>query len=494
MQAENKIVNDITNATTTKPTWYQNDVWLFNDLGMDGKQADNHKSFSFKRILQSWLKDAIKRYTYHYSISKSCLFIEYSLSSLAAFSIYLDTLSNDIKPNSMEEIERETIVGYIAFLAKKSYANVTRENRILVLSRFLDVNYERGWIPYKGKLIYSEDLPPREKKAPRFIPDIVVKQFNENIHHIDPHVRRILLVLQETGMRINEAIKLRFNCIFTDKDGDYFLKYFQSKLSKDHIIPISLELASTIKEQQQAVCKEWGTHILLFPVPIYIQPIKSQAPKRKTKKAGEQWIRRTLARHLDSFAEYYKIVDENGNLWNFTFHQFRHTVATKMINNDVPQYIVQRYLGHESPTMTARYAHIFDQSLKKAFTEFNGKMINISGDVVQSQEIAMDIAKGTDPDDIDARWLKKNIMAQALPNGTCALPSISKSCPHANACLACTNFLTDHRHLNTHTQQLEKTKVMIKQAKENGWQRQLDMNLTIEVSLEKIIATLKEPK
>lgn len=83
-------------------------------------------------------------------------------------------------------------------------------------------------------------------------------------------------------------------------------------------------------------------------------------------------------------------------------------------------------------------------------------------------------------------------MAQALPNGTCALPAISKSCPHANACLTCTNFRTDHRHLKTHKQQLTKTNEIIKQAKKNNWQRQLEMNVTIKDNLEKIINTLEE--
>ena len=82
-------------------------------------------------------------------------------------------------------------------------------------------------------------------------------------------------------------------------------------------------------------------------------------------------------------------------------------------------------------------------------------------------------------------------MAQALPNGTCALPVISNSCPHANACLTCVNFRTDHRYLSTHKVQLEKTKAIVQQAKQNGWQRQLEMNLTIQSNLEKIIGTLE---
>lgn len=46
------------------------------------------------------------------------------------------------------------------------------------------------------------------------------------------------------------------------------------------------------------------------------------------------------------------IRDNNGKRWIFTSHQCRHTVATAMINDGVPQHIVQKFLGHESPTMT----------------------------------------------------------------------------------------------------------------------------------------------
>jgi len=64
-----------------------------------------------------------------------------------------------------------------------------------------------------------------------------------------------------------------------------------------------------------------------------------------------------------SYAE--KIVDNKGKVFHFHSHAFRHTVGTKMINNGVPQHIVQKFLGNESPEMTSRYAHIFDETLKK---------------------------------------------------------------------------------------------------------------------------------
>ena len=84
-------------------------------------------------------------------------------------------------------------------------------------------------------------------------------------------------------------------------------------------------------------------------------------------------------------------------------------------------------MGHETPTMTMRYDHIHDQTMKKEFAQFQGKLVDVTGKVVENNNL--------EADNLDVQWLKKNIMAQALPNGLCALPTKIGSCPHANACL-----------------------------------------------------------
>ena len=84
--------------------------------------------------------------------------------------------------------------------------------------------------------------------------------------------------------------------------------------------------------------------------------------------------------------------------------------------------------------MTLRYARIYDQTLKQEVAKFHGKVVNIAGQVVESQNPEFDTA--------DLQWFKRNIQAQALPNGSCALPAPMKECPHANACLTCTHFRT----------------------------------------------------
>lgn len=94
------------------------------------------------------------------------------------------------------------------------------------------------------------------------------------------------------------------------------------------------------------------------------------------------------------------IVDREGAIFRFHAHAFRHTVGTRMINNGVPQHIVQKFLGHESPEMTSRYAHIFDETLKVEFTKFKEKLVTNHGDVLE-------LNNDNEVDDVDLQWFKK---------------------------------------------------------------------------------------
>ena len=58
----------------------------------------------------------------------------------------------------------------------------------------------------------------------------------------------------------------------------------------------------------------------------------------------------------------------------------------------------------------------------------------------------------------------------------CTLPAKAGSCPHANACLTCSHFRTTIDHLDSHKKQLEETEKIVKNTKQQGWHRHLEMN------------------
>ena len=88
--------------------------------------------------------------------------------------------------------------------------------------------------------------------------------------------------------------------------------------------------------------------------------------------------------------------------------------------------------------------------------------------------------------------MKRNVLAQSLPNGSCARPVVKGPCPHANACLTCGDFRTTAEFLPRHQEQLRQTEDIIAEAQKQGWERQAEMNRQVRSNLLRIITTLEE--
>src|SRR5258707_15407266 len=56
-----------------------------------------------------------------------------------------------------------------------------------------------------------------------------------------------------------------------------------------------------------------------------------------------------------------------------TPHQFRHSVATDMIEQGVDIYTVKEFLGHKSLAMTERYVKVYLSSLKAKYDAYRVK-------------------------------------------------------------------------------------------------------------------------
>ena len=169
-------------------------------------------------------------------------------------------------------------------------------------------------------------------------------------------------------------------------------------MNKDHTISISKELAGVIQEQQNYIRNNLGSSF------GYLFSGRSMGSKR--------FLPQNKPMNPSAFTDYLKrlcttnnICDASGQLWDLTAHQFRHSVGTRMINNGVPQHIIQRYLGHESPSMTATYAHLFDSTLSHEIAKYQGRTVNISGQVLSAENPELETS--------DLQWFKRKVQAQA---------------------------------------------------------------------------------
>lgn len=444
---------------------YDKDVWDLRKLIDLSACSNSNYLLNFTKFVPLWFKKAAKQYLRYCLATRAASHCQSRVKCLQIFAEFLKIQAVDVHA---ADIDRGVILRYLSYIAGRDLAATTRADYLIGLRQFFELAAREQWADVTEKrLIYDDDLPRAPRPQPRWIPSVVLDQLNQYLDELPAYIMRMILVLQECGRRLGELCAMPYDCLSQDASGDWFLHYRQYKMKKDHSIPVSREVVSVIQEQQREVLATRGQATRwLFPNPKD-QPVK-------------QYV---LMRALNMLSYRRNICDASGQPYHFQSHQFRHSVGTRMINSGVPQHIVQHYLGHESPEMTDRYAHLHDQTMKEAFAEFRGKVVDISGRVIE-QHSAVDSS--------DLQWVKKHVLAQALANGRCALPLVAGECPHANACLTCVHFRTDASFLLMHKAQLQTTQQLIHVSRANGWVRQTEMNERVEANLQKIITVLEE--
>lgn len=451
------------NKLIDKDELLEKDVWLASDIGLKPDNTHSIYYLPFSKITTPWLKTTAKRFVRLQASTRSFSTCRAYIRSLNHLDDYLKTLNEFLLPS---KFNRSFIIGFIQYLAKRELNPTTRGITLLNIRTFHQIALQEEWLDFPDRqVIFNSDLPKDKTITPKYISQQVLNQLKKHLHQLSPWMQNFVIILMETGRRVSEVSSLTFNCLEQDSDNDWLLRVHEKKLKRVRLIPISDNCVKAIHAQQNYLRNNEEISPLLFP---------SQR-ESKSPTISACYVNRALKK----LAEINNIVDSNGVIWKFSSHQFRHTVGTQMINSGVSQVMVQHYLGHESPEMTARYAHIHNETMKAAFSEYQGKLVDIQGKIK--------LADGH----IDARWLKKNIMSQALPNGLCSLPSTQNKCPHANACLTCAHFRTSKKHLNQHKEQLDETCKIIENAKQNGMERIAEMNTEVACNLKLIITTLE---
>ena len=457
------------------------DVWDIRDFGLQDNLCKSTTKLVFHHIHQEWLKIAAKRFIRYSMVNKSSRTLRGYLTYFNCFSEFLNRQYPSGKPT---EINRELVVGYLEWLRKKQISATSQNHRIGFLDLFFTTARREGWLSIPVDLLYPEDRAKPTKRIPRYIPDYVLEQINKQLDVLPEPVTRMILVIQECGLRVSELLLLPLNCLEKDTTGQWFIRFMRWKMNREDIIPISNELAAVIQEQQAYIQNQFGNSFNYLFCGRKRGSGKFCSSEETFIPVPKVMQYPTFARYLKRLIERGEITDEAGKLWDLESHQFRHTVGTSMVNRGVPLPVIQRYLNHDTPTMTMTYAHIYDETLKKEINKYHSKVINIAGEVIESENPALD-------NDTDLQWMKKQVLGEILPNGYCGLP-VQLTCSKGNACLQCGDFRTTREFLDQHKEHRERTKKALEKAKANNWKRQIQVNEEVFKNLNNIINELEK--
>ncbi len=183
------------------------------------------------------------------------------------------------------------------------------------------------------------------------------------------HLTRIVvLIALKTGMRWGEIISLKWqqspcsNYVDFDKNV-IFIHESMTKTQRSRHIP----LIGVVREAIGTIERIPGTDN------IFLNP-KTEKPFGSFKRSFHTALRRA-------------------GISDFRFHDLRHTFASSLVRSNVDLYTVQRLLGHTTPQMTQRYAHLGEDQMREAIEKIDTQPTNLLYNSVSHRAIPEKIAR-----------------------------------------------------------------------------------------------------
>jgi integrase len=449
---------------------YPREVWDLRVLRLDR----GVRYLRFDQITQGWLREVVKRWCRRrLSQGLAPSTVNHDRHACRMLSEHLTRVAGPDAPPSA--LTRSVLESWFARLRTDYPDPATPCHTIGSISTLLGDLHRYGWAPElpRDARIYPDDAPRRGPGKPRWVAEHLMRQIESprSIAAFPSADGAVLLrILLSCGLRLGDARRLPFDCIVRDAQHAPYLAWVNYKIrQRVAFFPISEELAAHIGEQQRRTRDRFPTGPWLFTA------------AQKNLNGSKPMTATAWTRQLDAWLQVIELTDRNGAPARVTPHQFRHTLATRLINADVPQHVVQQLLDHMSPEMTSRYARLHQQTLRRHWE--TATKINAEGrEVTLAPEHPL----------ADAAWMRISMVRAkvTLPNGYCGAP-VQTDCEFANPCLDCRFFITTRDFLDQHRRQREETHRMIADAERAGLARVMEKNQRTAAKLDTIITALE---
>ena len=141
----------------------------------------------------------------------------------------------------------------------------------------------------------------------------------------------LVVVLIDTGMRLGEALNMRYDDINYSSN---LISIWFNKADRPRSIPMTTRVKAILQRKQLT-----ASSIKVFGL----------------KKDRAEWAWRCVREQLGLKHDK-----------EFVIHALRHTCATRLVNAGIDIYTVKEWLGHSSIQVTERYSHLSPDRLAHA--------------------------------------------------------------------------------------------------------------------------------
>jgi hypothetical protein len=163
----------------------------------------------FDHIPQPWLREAVKRACrYRLGAGKAFGSVSIDERALRWFAALLHRHHPEV--NGASRITRDVLEHYLSWLTAAPELSANTTNTYLgVLRSFMQACHRHGWMPGLSghAALYLDELPPRPRPLPRFIPEFVMTQIEDpdNLALLPDETTQHLLILVQAEQRTTRS-------------------------------------------------------------------------------------------------------------------------------------------------------------------------------------------------------------------------------------------------------------------------------------------------
>lgn len=430
------------------------DKWELIDNDSNSQWYGDKFKFDFSYIESDSIKDVAKAYVWR----------NYKEGNKTVSWLYREVIANFKKVNeflelynitNLNQLTNKEIGNLLSHLntlinpkTNKHYSTSMKRNCLNTIKNIIRWGqlYMPNEVPKIEIFTGNEYIGVNRKLKIDFIPDKVLEQINKALKNEEnPYIKYGIIILQSTGMRIGDMLKLTTDSVKPHLISGYTLTWYDHKNRKERQpMPIPNECVIAVEkliEHTKELRKQADDSIKDY---LFIHRVS------KGKNAGEIMLLNNVRINewFNTFIKNNDIKDTNGEYYNLTSHQFRRTLATDMLSKGTDLKAIQEVLGHSSANTTKQhYADIKDKERAEVF-----KNIGIIGNINKVDETVIE-------DKNDLIWFKENKDKGArMEDGYCTKPcSDGKICDRLlkrQKCYTCSRYITTPEYLQAHKNHL----------------------------------------